>query len=107
VLPQAKRAPHTADTKNILVKAEIEGIFSPLLFMARYTAFVICSAMAAVAAGRVEFAFDLVRGHEVATMRHFTVGTVAVFCRRLHFNLIGVAVITEGAFMTGGTETVV
>jgi hypothetical protein len=106
-LPQAKRAQHTADTKNILVKAVNEGILLPLLFMARYTAFVISSAVATVATGRVEFAFDLMHSYEVPTMLHFTVRPVTVFCGRLHFNLIGMAVITEGAFVASRTESIV
>ena len=75
--------------------------------MTRHTAFIICSAVAAIAAGRVKFAFNFVHGYEVAAMLHVTVRTVAVSCRRLHFNLIGMAVIAEGAFVTGGAETVI
>lgn len=75
--------------------------------MASHAALVVGSAVATVAAGRVKFSFDLVHCHEVATVRHFTVRTVAVFNRRLHFNLIGVAVITEGALVTGGAETII
>jgi len=58
-------------------------------------AFVVGTAMAAVAAGRIELAFDLVQRHEVSAVRHITIGTIAVFKRRLHLDLVGVAIIAE------------
>lgn len=75
--------------------------------MAGDAAFVISSAVAAVAAGRVEFAFDPVQGEEVAAMLEFPVGAIAIAGGRLHFNLVGVTVIAERAFVTGGTEPVI
>ena len=75
--------------------------------MAGDTSFVVGSAVTAVAAGRVEFAFDLVQGHEVAAMRHFAVRTVTIFQGRLHFDLVGVAIAAERHFMACGAEAVV
>lgn len=75
--------------------------------MARYAAFVIASAVAAVAASRVKFPFNLVHGHEIATVRHVAIRTVAVFYGRFNFDLVGVAVIAEGTFVTGGAEPVI
>jgi hypothetical protein len=80
---------------------------SLLLSVAGDTAFVVGAAVTAVAAGRVQFSLDLVHGHEIATVRHVTVGTVSVFDRGFHFNLIGMAVVAEGAFVTGGAEAVI
>lgn len=68
---------------------------------------VVGSAVAAVATGRVELSFNLVQGDEVAAMLHFTVRPVAVACGGLHFHLVGVAVVAEGAFVTGGAEPVI
>ena len=75
--------------------------------MTRAAAFVIASAVAAVATGRIKFSFDLVQGYEVAAMLEFPVGAVAIAGGRFHFDLVGVAVVAEGAFVTGGAETVV
>ena len=69
--------------------------------MAGDAAFVICSAMTTVTAGRIEFSFNLVHRHEVAAMGHLTIRTVAVFKGGLHLDLIGMTVVTEGAFVTG------
>ena len=75
--------------------------------MASDAAFVVAPAVAAVATGRVKFSFDLVQGYEVATMLEFPVGAVAIAGGRFHFDLVGMAVVAEGAFVTGGAETVV
>jgi hypothetical protein len=66
-----------------------------LLSVAVDTAFVVGTAMASVAAGRIEFPFDLVHRHEVAAMGHLAVGTVAVLDGGLHLDLVGVAVVAE------------
>ena len=71
--------------------------------MAGDAAFVVGTAMAPVAAGRIELAFNLVQRHEVPAMRHFTIGAIAIFNGWLHFNLVGMAIVTERAFMAGGT----
>jgi hypothetical protein len=63
--------------------------------VASHASFVIGSAVAAVAAGRIKFPFDLVHRHEIPAMGHFTVGTVAVFNGGLHLDLAGVAVVAE------------
>ena len=70
-------------------------------------ALVVGSAVTAVATGRIEFSFDLVHGNKVAAMLEFPVRTFAIAGRRLHFNLIGMAVSAKGAFMTGGAESVI
>lgn len=69
--------------------------------MARYTAFIIGSAMTAVAAGRIKLPLNLVQCHKITTVLEFTVRAIAIDSRRLHLNFIGVAVIAERAFMTG------
>jgi len=78
-----------------------------LLSVACHTTFVIASAVAAVATARVKFPFNFVQGYVVATVRHVAIRTVAVFYRRVHFDLVGVAVVAEGTFVTGGTEPVI
>ena len=93
--------------KSSLVQVGIENIFSSLLSVAGNAAFVVGSAMAAVAAGRVKFAFDFVQGDVVATMLKVTVRAVAVAGGGFHFHLVGVAVVAEGAFVAGGAEPVV
>ena len=75
--------------------------------MTSHTAFVICSAMTAIATGRIKFSFNFVKGYVVAAMLKFTIRPVSITDGWLHFNFIGVAVITEGTFVTGGAETVI
>ena len=75
--------------------------------MASHAALVVAPAVAAVAAGRVKFALYLVQGDEVAAMLEFPVRTVAIASGRFHFDLVGMAVITERAFVTGGTKPVI
>src|SRR6185369_6018571 len=75
--------------------------------MTSHAALVVASAVAAVAAGRVELSFNLVQGDEIAAVLELSVGAVAVFQGRLHFNLVGVAVIAEGTLVAGGTKPVV
>ena len=75
--------------------------------MTGYAAFVVGSAVAAIAAGRVEFPFNFVQSDVVAAMLEVTVGTVAIAGGWFHFHLVGMAVVAEGAFMAGGAEPVV
>jgi hypothetical protein len=75
--------------------------------MTRDTALVVCSAVAAVTTGWIEFSFDFVHGDEVAAMLEFPVGALPVAGGRLHFNLVGVAVVAERAFVAGGAESVI
>jgi hypothetical protein len=96
---------HADQYKQNQTTSEISHCF--LLSVARHAAFVIGSAVTAVAAGRIKFAFDLVQGHEVAAVRHLHVRAVAVFYGRLHFDLVGMAVGAEGGFVTRGAEPVI
>ena len=70
-------------------------IIYALLFVTGDAAFVIGSAVTAVAAGRVKFSFDPVQGKEVAAVLEFPVRTIAIAGGRLHFDLVGVAVVAE------------
>jgi hypothetical protein len=131
-LPQLNSVNKSAEIKNIFEQDIIMGIFLPLLtmtnrisalkkcflpekrrkhfnslMMAGNTAFVVGSAVAAIAAGGIKFAFNLVHGYEIATMLKFTIRAITVSGRWFHFYFIGVAVITEGAFMAGGAESVI
>ena len=58
--------------------------------------------MTPVTSGRVNLAVDLVAGQIIATVDKLPVRTFAVFDRRLDFQLVGVAVVAEGAFVTAG-----
>jgi hypothetical protein len=66
-----------------------------LLSVAGNAALIVGTAMTTVTAGRVEFPFNFVHGHEVAAVGHLTIGTVSVFNGGFHFDLIGVAVVAE------------
>lgn len=70
-------------------------------------AFVIGPAVAAVAAGRIKLPFNFVQGDEIAAMREIPVRTIAIAGGRLHFDLVGMAVVAEGAFVTGGAKPVI
>ena len=74
---------------------------SILLSVAGEAAFVVGTAMASIAAGRIELAFDLVHGHVITAVRHITIGTIAIFNRRLHLDLVGMAIVAERAFVAG------
>jgi len=63
--------------------------------MAGYASFVVGSAVTTVATGRIDFAFNLMKSHEVSTVRQLTVRTVAVFDGWLHLDLAGVAIGTK------------
>jgi hypothetical protein len=73
----------------------LKAYFYPLLFVTGDAAFVVGSAVTAVATGRVKLSFNFVHGNEVAAMLEFPVWSVAITDGRLHFNLVGVAVIAE------------
>jgi len=79
----------------------LKFIIPGLLAVAGDAAFIVGTSMAAIAAGRIEFALDLVQGHEVSTMRHVTVRPVAILDGRFHLDLIGVTVVAEGTLVTG------
>lgn len=63
--------------------------------MANNALFVVRSAVTAVTACRVNFAFNFMSGQKIAAMNQFTVGTVAVFDGWFDFQLVGMAVIAE------------
>jgi hypothetical protein len=73
----------------------------------RYAAIVIGSTVAPIAACRVKPAFNFMQAHEIPSMLKFTIRTIAVAGRRFHFHLVGVAVVAERAFVTGGAEPVI
>ena len=75
--------------------------------VAGHTAFIIGTAMTAIAAGRIELAFDLVHSHVITAVRHLTIGTIAILNRRLHLDLVGMAIVAERAFVAGGTEPLI
>lgn len=96
---------HAYQNKQNQTTSEFSHCF--LLSVASHAAFVIGSAVTAVTAGRIKFAFDLVQGHEIAAVWHLHVRAVAVFYGWLHFDLVGMAVGAEGGFVTGGAEPVI
>ncbi len=63
--------------------------------MAGYAALVIGTAMAAITACRIKFAFNPVQRHEVPAMRHLPVRPIPVLCRGFYFYFAGMAIITE------------
>lgn len=63
--------------------------------------------MAAVAAGRIKLALDLVQGHEIAAVRHLPVRPHAVPDGGFHLDLVGMAVVAERALVAVRAEAVV
>jgi hypothetical protein len=87
---QAVMAKSIAAVAEILIS--LFRIYYLLLSVTGYAAFVVGSAVAAIATGWVKFAFNLVKCRKITSMRHLPVGAVTVFNGWFHLGLIGVAI---------------
>jgi hypothetical protein len=101
--PHNKRAGRiTAAVLMGLIKLEMVMIFP--LAVTDYTFLIIGSAVTFVATAGVHLAVDLVQCQIIPTMNQLAVRPVAELDGRLDLKFVGMAVVAERAFVTGGAE---